>query len=189
MSTELLQSLGSVVTNGTSCVLENGYLKFTGSVWPAATEQYIPIQDYTHTFEYDITFESEAGNYFYIGIERYASDKTTGSNSSCIYQISTGNVEKTKQRVKGTVNLNQDTSTGNKTAYIRLRILNNWTNSSGTNVTAKLYNISLREITETSNKININQQGVLQTDTFWENMQKTSIDKSNIVECENFYEY
>jgi hypothetical protein len=51
--------------------------------------------------------------------------------------------------------MNQDTSSGNKTAYIRLRILNQWTGSSGSNVTAKIYHLSLREITETTNKISI----------------------------------
>ena len=61
--------------------------------------------------------------------------------------------------MRGTVNMNVDTSTGNKPAYIRLRILNNWTGSSGTNVTAKIYNISLREITETTNKIFVTKQG------------------------------
>jgi hypothetical protein len=55
--------------------------------------------------------------------------------------------------------MNVDTSTGNKPAYIRLRILNNWTGSSSTNVTAKIYHLSLREITETTNKISVTKQG------------------------------
>ena len=91
MSKELLQGLGSVQTNGTSVILEKDHLLFTGNIWPTATESYIPISNYANTFEYDIVFESDAGNYFYVGVERYAADKTTGSNASCIYVISTYN--------------------------------------------------------------------------------------------------
>lgn len=189
MSKELLQGLGSVKTNGTSVKLENNYLLFTGYTWPTSVETYIPIESYSNTFEYDIIFESDAGNYFYLGIERYAADKTTGSNSSCSYMIATNNVAKTKQRVRGTVNMNVDTSTGNKPAYIRLRILNNWSGSSGTNVTAKIYNISLREITENINKISVIKQGQLTTDTAWEAMPMASFNKLNVVECDNLYEY
>lgn len=189
MSKELLQGLGSVKTDGTKVQLVNDYLLFTGYTWPTVIESYIPIDDYTHTFEYDITYESDAGNYFYVGIERYAADKTTGSNSSCSYIIATNNVAKAKQRIRGTINMNTDTSTGNKPAYIRLRILNNWTGSSGTNVTAKIYHLSLREITETTNKINTTKTGQLHTDTLWECFNPASFNKLNVVESNNFYEY
>lgn len=189
MSKELLQGIGSVIINGESIKLVEDYVLITGSVWPTAAESYIPIANCANTFEYDITYESDAGNYFYIGIERFATDKTTGSNNSCIYIVNTANAAKIKQRVRGTVNLNQDTSSGNKTAYIRIRILNQWSGSTGTNVTAKIYNLSLREITETTNKININKQGQLNTDTLWENYSTASFNKLNVVESNNFYEY
>lgn len=189
MSQELLQGLGSVKTNGTSVKLENDYLLFTGNIWPTVTEAYIPIEDKTHTFEYDIIYESDAGNCFDVGIERYAPDKTTGSNSSCVYQIVTNNAEKTKQRVRGTVNMNVTTSSGNSTAFIRLRILNQWTGSSGTNVTAKIYHLSLREITETTNKIDITKTGQLHADTFWEGFNPAGFEKLNIVESNQIYEY
>lgn len=191
MSKELLQGLGSIKTNGSSVILENDHLLITANVWPTSTEAYIPIQDCTHTFEYDITYGNDAGNYFYIGIERYDKDKATGSNSCCIYQVATNNAAKTKQRVRGTVNLNQviSSSNSNKTAYIRLRILNQWSGSSGSNVTAKIYHLSLREITETTNKISINKQGQLNTDTLWEGFNPASFNKLNVVESNNFYEY
>jgi len=96
MSIELLQGLGSVKIDGTLSQLKDGYLLFTGSGWPNLTESYISIQDCSHTFEYDITYESDAGNYFYVGIERYDINKNTGSNSCCIYQIATSNNAKTK---------------------------------------------------------------------------------------------
>jgi len=92
----MLQGLGSVKIDGTNVILNKDHLLFTGYKWPAATEQYIPIQDCSHTFEYDITYESDAGNYFYVGIERYDINKNTGSNSCCIYQIATSNNAKTK---------------------------------------------------------------------------------------------
>ena len=189
MSQELLQGLGSVKTNGSSVKLENDYLLFTGNIWPTVAETYIPIQNCTNTFEYDIIYESDAGNYFYIGIERYAADKTTGSNSSCIYQVSTSNSAKTKQRVRGTINLNQNTSSGNKTAFIRLRILNQWTGSSGSNVTAKIYHLSVREITETTNKISVKKNGILTTDTIWEGYNPAGFNKLNVVESNQIYEY
>lgn len=186
MSQELLQGLGSIKTNGTSVIMENDYLLFTGNIWPTPIENYIPIQDPTHTFEYDITYESDAGNYFYIGIERYYEDKTTGSNSNCVYQVSTNNTAKTKQRIRGTVNLS---NTASPTAFIRLRILNQWTNSSGTGVTAKIYNLSLREITETTNKISITKTGQINSDTYWEGYNPAGFNKLNVVESNQIYEY
>lgn len=191
MSKELLQGLASIKTNGTSVKLEDDYLLITANVWPSSAEAYIPIIDCTNTFEYDFIFESDAGNYFYIGIERFDKDKATGSNNCCIYQISTANTAKTKQRVRGTINLNQviSSSNSNKTAYIRLRILNQWSGSSGSNVTAKIYHLSLREITETTNKINIEKTGQLNTDTIWEGFNPASFNKLNVVESNNFQEY
>ena len=191
MSRELLQGLGSIKPNGTSIQLVNNeYLLWAGNIGYNATEQYIPIDDCTHTFEYDIIYESDAGNVFDVGVERYAADKTTGTNSCCIYQIVTNNVAKSKQRVRGTINLNQEVTNGNKTAYIRLRILNQWSGStsSGT-VTAKIYHISIREITESTNKISVTQQGQLTTDTLWDDYTPASFNKLNVVECNNFYEY
>lgn len=188
MSQELLQGLASIKTNGTSVKMEGDHLLITGNIWPTATEQYIPIGNKTHTFEYDITYENDAGNYFYIGIEKYAPDKTTGSNSSCEYQIATNNTAHNKTRARGTVNMNVTTSSGNSTAYIRLRILNQWTGSSASNVTAKIYHLSLREITETTNKIAITNQGQLKTDALWENYDRAAFNKLNVVECNNFYE-
>lgn len=191
MSKELLQGLGSIKTNGSSVILEDDHLLITANIWPSLTESYIPITDCTNTFEYDFIYESDAGNYFYIGIERYDKDKATGSNSCCIYQVATNNAAKTKQRVRGTVNLNQviSSSNSNKTAYIRLRILNQWSGSSGSNVTAKIYHLSLREITETTNKINIKKTGQLNTDTLWEGFNPASFNKLNVAESNNFYEY
>ena len=189
MSQELLQGLASVKTNGTSVKIDGDHLLFTGNIWASPLETYIPIQDPTHRFEYDIIYESDAGNYFYIGIEKYAPDKTTGSNSSCNYLVATNNAAKTKQHIHGTINMNVTTSSGNTTSFIRLRILNQWTGSSETGVTAKLYHISVREITDTTNKISVKKTGQLTADTFWENLNPTSFTKSNVVEGGQIYEY
>ena len=189
MSQELLQGLGSIKTNGTAVILEDGYLLFARKTQPAVAEDYIPIEDCTHTFEYDITYESDAGNYFYIGFERYAADKTTGSNASCKYIITTNNEAKAKQRVRGTVDFNYEISSGKKTAFIRLRVLNRWNNSSNADATAKIYHLSLREITETTNKISISKNGQLKSDAFWEDYQTASFNKLNEVEGNTLYEY
>lgn len=191
MSKELLQGLGSIKTNGSSVIMDNDHLLITANTWPTSTEAYIPISDCTHTFEYDIIYESDAGNYFYIGIERYDINKETGSNACCIYQVATNNTAITKQRIRGTVNLNQTISSSNtnKTAYIRLRILNQWSGSSGTGVTAKIYHLSLREITETTNKISIKKTGQLTTDDTWETFNPASFNKLNVVESNTLYEY
>ena len=188
MSKELLQDLGSVKTNGTSVKIEDDHLLFTGYVWPTATEQYIPIEDCTHTFEYDIIYENDTGNYFYIGIERYNEDKATGSNSSCIYLKSGSNSAISKGRRRGTINLNQIVTGDKKTAFIRLRILNQWSGSSGSNATGKIYKLSLREITETTNKIAVKPNGIITSDTYWEDYSPASFNKLNVVEANNIYE-
>lgn len=192
MSTELLQGLASVQIDGTNVKLENGYLLFTGYKWPTATVQYIPISDCTNTFQYDIEYESDAGNYFYIGIERYNEDKATGSNACTIYQVATNNTAKARQRIRGTVNLNAIIANDKKTAYIRLRILNQWTGSSGTGVTAKIYRISLKEIpANQSSSIgpSILKNGQLKTNSVYEGFSITSFGKSNVVETDTLYEY
>ena len=189
-SVELLQGLGSVTANGTSVILTPDYLLFTGYIWPTSVEQYIPITDPSHTFVYDIIYESDAGNYFYWGIERFNSDKTTGSNNATLYQIATNNTAKSKQRVQGTVNIAAAYSGITTTAYIRLRILNNWTNSSASNVTAKIYHMSLREVLNNDQDISVLKTGEITADQFWEGQQaKTSFDKYGAVLGNHFYEY
>lgn len=190
MSVELLQGLGSVVTNGTSVKIEDDHLLLTGYIWPSSTEAYIPIIDCTHTFIYTYTYESIAGNNFYIGIERYDINKATGSNSCCIYQVNTANVAKPKNTVTGTVNLNQaiSSSNTNKTAFVRLRILNNWSGSSASNATAKIYLLSLREIMG-NEKISITKTGQTQAGVFWEGYEKTSFGKYGDVDSVSFYEH
>lgn len=190
MSQELLQGLCSVVPNGTTVKLENDHLLFTGHGWAPYLISYIPIEDPTHTFEYDITYESEAGNYFYFGIEGYDINKATGSNSCCKYQIATNNTAHSKRRIRGTLNLNytiSDTNT-NKPAFIRLRILNQWSGSSGTNVTAKIYHMSLREIIGDTNKIKTHKNGQLTSDTFWEGYS-AGFNKLSVVESNQLFEY
>ena len=190
MSNELLQGLGSVVIDDTNVKLENDYLLFTGNKWATAVEQYIPITDCTNTFEYDIEYESDAGNYFYVGIERYNEDKATGSNASTIYQIGTNNTAKTRRRIRGTVNLNAVIANDKKTKYIRLRILNQWAGSSGTNVTAKIYHLSLKEISNSNQtNLSIQKNGQVKTSSVYENFAITSFGKSNIIETNSLYEY
>ena len=191
MSVELLQGLGSVVSNSNTVIKNTDHLLFTGYIWPTPTESYIPIFDCTHSFRYDFVYENVAGNTFYIGIERYDKDKATGSNSCCIYQVATSNAaHTTPTRVTGVVNLNQTISSENtnKTAFIRLRILNQWSGSTATNAAAKIYRLSLREMIS-DNKIKIYKTGILTSDTFWENCDRARMSDYDVVETNQIYEF
>lgn len=190
MSVELLKGLASVKTNGSSVKLGIDHLLLTGNVWPAVIESYIPISDCAHTFIYDYTYESIAGNYFYIGIERFDINKATGSNNCCIYQVVTNGAVHSKRRVRGTVNLNQviSSTNSNRTAYIRLRILNNWTGSSVSGATAKIYHLSVRELFG-DEKPYITKTGILHADQFWEEFDTASLGKAGNADAKCFYEY
>lgn len=190
MSIELLEGTYGIKSSGSGTLqLTNDYMLLSGYIWVRSENSYIPILDCTHTFEYDFVYENDAGNYFYIGIERYTEDKTTDTNSSTIYQVSTANTAHAKTRVRGTVNMNQVLTNNKKTAYIRLRILNAWANSSVSTSTAKIYRLSLREITETTNKIATFKSGQLTSDTFWESCDKASFNQLNVVESNEIYEF
>ena len=195
MSRELLQGLKSVKTNDTTVKIEDGYLDLPGKAdgsgtWPSVTQSFIQIDNCQDTFEWDIVYQSDAGNYFYIGFERFDINKATGSNNDCIYIISTQNVAKAKQHVKGTINFNQTISSTNtnKTAFIRLRILNQWSYSSGTGVGAKIYHLSLREIDD-NDKTNITKQGQLISNAFWEGFNPVYAKRSRAIGGNEIYEY
>ena len=85
------------------------------------TSGYVSIFPLGKTYYYDITYSNTAGNQFYIGVEKYDSNKVSGSNSECQYQVSTS-LAADHIRVFGTVDLS--TANGNPAAYARLRILN-----------------------------------------------------------------
>jgi hypothetical protein len=55
----------------------------------SASTEYIPINPTGHTYEYDYTISVNAGNQFYIGFERYDSNKTARSNNACVYIYAT----------------------------------------------------------------------------------------------------
>ena len=158
---------------------------FTANSTGAGTD-YIPINPIGKTYYYDYTISVNAGNYFYIGFERYDVNKTTRSNNACVYTFaSKPSSDIVHQRYTGTVNLSTDGV--NPCAFITLRILNGWSGTtSGVTGTATIHNISLREVTTLSNST-LEKTGILHSEEFKEDI-KASIYKDSIVEANNFIE-
>lgn len=104
------------------------------------------------TWYYDYEFTKQAGNQFYIGIERFAASGST-SNNSCVYQTTDKNNTLIHKRIQGTINLNTAISTG-PVERIRFRVLSNWTNTT-TSSSAEIYRISLKEFAPGENAKNI----------------------------------
>ena len=161
----------------------NGEITLTGN--RSIGSDYIPINPEGHIYEYDITYSSNTGNMFDIGFERFDANKTSRSNSACIYvRANTNGAD--HERIKGTVDLSTDGV--NTCRYIALRVLNQWSgSSSGVTGTATIHNMSLREITIPHNHSQLTEQGNFIIDEIKEN-QKASFYKNGIVEAHNFIE-
>lgn len=119
----------------------NGEPQFTTNGTSAGSE-YIKITP--GTYEYDYTISVNAGNQFYIGIERYDANKTSRSNAACVYTTAIKpTADIVKQRYKGTVNLTTDGT--NTIDTITLRILNGWSGTtSGVTGLATVHSFSLK---------------------------------------------
>lgn len=151
---------------------------------------YVPINPTGKTYKYDITYSCDAGNQFYIGWERYDANKTSRSNSACVYVISTKpSMDVVMNRVKGTVNLSTDGV--NPCAFIKLRILNKWTGSdSDTNGTATIHSFSLKEYSSDNvlTPLNHTKQGIVNTTEIIEGDIGVSINDTYELKSNNFYE-
>lgn len=151
---------------------------------------YVPINPTGKTYKYDITYSCDAGNQFYIGWERYDANKTSRSNSACVYVISTKpSMDVVMNRVKGTVNLSTDGV--NPCAFIKLRILNKWTGSdSDTNGTATIHSFSLKEYSSDNvlTPLNHTKQGIVNTTEIIESDIGVSINDTYELKSNNFYE-
>ena len=100
------------------------------------------------TYYYDITYSNTSGNQFYIGIEKYDSNKaSSGSNEECQYQVNDSSA-RDHYRVFGTVSITS--ANGNTPAYVRLRILNAWNGSSSSKV-ATIHECIYRELDNLEN--------------------------------------
>lgn len=154
---------------------------------------YIEINPDNKTYEYDVLLSNSAGNYLYVGWELFDINKTNTENDSCVY---CAHIKPTTNliwwRYKGVVDLSKD-ALGNKTAFIRLRILNKWTDSdSNTSGIATVHTISLREVSTANpdQQQHILKNGQLQTDFFRETSRANAgFNKNGFVDGGQFYEY
>lgn len=157
-------------------------------VWVNHT--YIPIDSSGKTYKYDIVYSCDAGNQFYIGWERYDANKTARSNNACIYVVNTKPSSDIKYvRTQGTVNLSTDGT--NPCAFIKLRILNKWTNStSDTTGTAIIHSLSLKEYSSSDvlTPLKINRQGIVNTTELLEKDIGVSINDTYELSSNIFYE-
>ena len=158
--------------SGDYTTLEDGSIQFSTVVWWAS--DYIPISPTGKTYYYDIEFSNESGNLFYIGFEKYDSNKASGSNEECQYLVGSTQ-QHTRNRITGTINLS--TANGNTAAYTRLRILNNWSNTSGKGT---IHHISLKEVT-TKTTSDIKKNGVFEGDAFIESKDASISHTGNVV--------
>lgn len=152
---------------GTAKFDENG-ASYTGKVWAPngyINSDYIEIKNTGYTYYYDITYSNSGGGMLDIGFERFDANKTSTSNSSCIY-IVTSAAEINNMRITGTVNLAKDVS-GNDVKYIRIRVLTDWNNSSIDNSrTANIKYFSLKEVPNNDSiAYHIYSNGVYESDT------------------------
>lgn len=130
--------------------------------------EYIPIRPDIYTFRYDIVVSFTAGNMYYVGFERYDKDKTSRSNDACVYFIASNpSHDIVRRRYRGTVDLSTDGV--NPAAFIKLRVLNLWTNSTAETGTATIHSLSLLgvQVNEAIPK-KINQNGRFISDRYRE---------------------
>lgn len=152
---------------------------------------YIPINPTGVTYQYDITCSIAVGNQVHIGWERFDAQKTARTNDATVYVISTKPTSAiVKKNYKGTVNLSTDGV--NPAAFIRLRILNAWTNTdSGSEKTLTVHSLSLRAVPNgevPERKIKKNGQFV--SDYFKENCSGiASINQNGFIDGTSIYEY
>ena len=141
-------------------------------------------------FEYDFIVSIEAQNQVYIQIERFNANKTSISNNAAINCI--GGVKPSTNinytRYKGQLNLATfgSGSSIQNTAYIKIRIGNNYNNTSGAFI---IHNWSLKPVTNNINTVKILKNGQITTDLFRENQKTSSFEKKGFINSFQFYEY
>ena len=171
----------SYMTNHHDGIYLNSYVRYLTN--------YLPILPESKKYIYDATVSVAAGNQFYIGIERYDADKTSRSNNACVYIVSTKpSSDVTYKRYTGTVNLATDSV--NPCRFIRLRILNAWTNTdSESTKIAIIHKLSLREMpSDTTDKTKLLNTGVFKTDLLLEGNTKAEIEKNIDMNINEFIE-
>ena len=164
----------------------DGSCTITNQTWvmsDGANSGYVPISPLGKTYYYDITYSNTSGNQFYIGVEKFDSNKKSGSNQECQYQVGTS-LAADHVRVFGTVDLS--TANGNPAAYAKLRILNAW-NGADPNKVATIHECIFREEGALEN-FKVNKNGVVSASCFAEGESVFEDRKNGIVESSNFIE-
>ena len=164
----------------------DGSCTITDQTWAmsdGANSGYVPISPSGKTYYYDITYSNTAGNLFYIGVEKFDSNKKSGSNNECHYIVGTTKAAD-HIRVFGTVDLS--TANGNPAAYAKLRILNAW-NGADSNKVATIHECIFREESTLEN-FKVNKNGVVSANCFAEGGSVFEDRKNGIVESPNFIE-
>lgn len=189
MSRELLNGIESLTSStANTVVIEKDSTKITGNSWVTDGQSYIEINPNGGVFYYDIVFSNSIdGNLFYIGFERYNASKETGSNSSCVYVVSSS-AASDMHRVNGSVTLT-GTINDSPITYLRLRILNRWSGSTAdaSQSTLEIKQLSLIQAEDMSTDIKKN--GIVSSGHFRENHLKTSsIFKNEGFEANQFIE-
>ena len=172
------------INTTTSVILPSGDYQISGHT--RFNSSYIPVNPAGKTYYYDIEYSNTSGNQFYIGVERYDAHKVSGSNQECQYPINTTSAAN-HVRNTGTLNISTVTANGNPVAYIKIRILNDWSNSGNTSYIAKIHYFSIKEVSSISDP-NINKNGVFNGNAFFESNNIASISKTSNIISNQFIE-
>ena len=139
---------------------------------------YIPINPSGKTYYYDIEYSNVSGNLFYVGFERYDANKDSGQNNGTRYIINNSNAA-SRVRLTGIIDL-ATALTGNPTAFVKLRILNDWNNSGNTSYKGTIHYISLKEVA-TKTVSEVTKTGIFEGDTFIEDKDASISHTGNVV--------
>ena len=147
----LTQNTSSASASGTLTFNSYGHAVILGKFWAWYNDGEYTEVDSDSVFYYDIIYSCNNTNRHLFGFERYDTNKTATSNNSCVYIVDSTSTY-TCRHVSGVIDLSKDVA-GNKTKYIRLRILNEW-NHNGSNQntdTLTIYRLSLVQVTKDKN--------------------------------------
>lgn len=164
--------------------LSDGSVRISGYTWLRSTENYIPVDTSGKTYYYDIEYSNVEGNHIFIGFEAFDENKNAGQNEDCRYAIGNFTGATVHKRETGTITIR--TTTGNPTAYTRLRVLNDWYEPRDPSHVLTIHHISLKEVVTLTDS-DINKNGVINGDTFIE-AQGASISKTGNIIANQFNE-
>ena len=158
-------------------------LVFTGK--GSSYSNFIEV-DVSKTLTYDITFSNQEGSWFLIGFERYDENKTSVSNSGCIYVIDSKNTVDHK-RISGVLTLSD--VNGNPCKFTKIRVLNCWNPQS--TITDGIGKIHSFHFTQSfgSGELNITKQGQMKGGWFIEDeILQSQVSKNKYITANQLIE-